>query len=58
MVLTMGLLKDIWNMAHSRNLGAISPASLARIQRQESERALQELADQRHAQEKLNIKPK
>ena len=54
----MSLLKNLWNMAHSRNLGSISPASLARIQRQEAERALQELADERRAQEKLNNQPK
>lgn len=53
----MGLLKHLWNMAHSSNLGAISPASLARVQRDEAERALQELADKRHAQQDLNIKP-
>jgi hypothetical protein len=53
----MGLLKQLLNIAHSRNLGSISPASLARIQRQEAERALQELADERHAQQDLNIKP-
>jgi hypothetical protein len=53
----MGLLKHLWNMAHSRNLGALSPASLRRLQREEAERALQELADQRHAQQDLNIKP-
>lgn len=54
----MGLLKQLLNIAHSRNLGAISPASLARIQRQENERALQELADQRRAQQNLNNQPK
>ena len=53
----MGLLKRLWNLAHSDNLGAISPASLARVQRQEAERALQELADQRHAQQDLHNQP-
>ena len=53
----VSLFKLIWNAAHSSNLGAISPSSLRRIQRQEAERALQELADQRRAQEKLNNQP-
>jgi len=53
----MGLLKRLWNLAHSDSLGAISPESLRRLQRWENERHLQELADKRHAQQDLNIKP-
>jgi hypothetical protein len=54
----MGLLKHLLNKAHSRDLGAISPASLARVKREEGERALQELADERRAQQDLNNQPK
>ena len=52
----MGLLTKALKVLQRSNLEAISPSSLHRIQRQESERRLKEAAESRRAKD-LHNKP-